>query len=177
MNRNHTIWASLDEIRIGERTVARLSASTVELYRLWLEQGREAPPVRLARAGDAFVVRDGRHRVAAALAAGHTVIEAEVRPIGRIRSLITAVADAMAQHNTEIGRCRSLDLTWGRALGSASRLHRAGRGFDSHRLHPGLRSVNGKHAPFVRPRCGFNSCRRLSRKPDRPRFARAHERS
>ena len=24
-----------------------------------------------------------------------------------------------------------------------------------------LRSVNGKHAPFVRPRCGFNSCRRL----------------
>ncbi len=92
MNRNHTIWASLDEIRIGERTVARLSASTVELYRLWLEQGREAPPVRLARAGDTFVVRDGRHRVAAALAAGHTVIEAEVRPIGRIRSLITAVA-------------------------------------------------------------------------------------
>ena len=25
-----------------------------------------------------------------------------------------------------------------------------------------LRSVNGKHAPFVRPRCGFDSCRRLS---------------
>jgi hypothetical protein len=24
------------------------------------------------------------------------------------------------------------------------------------------RSVNGKHAPFVRPRCGFNSCRGLS---------------
>ena len=49
MNRNQTIWASLDEIRIGERTVSRLSASTVELYRRWLEQGREAPPVRLAR--------------------------------------------------------------------------------------------------------------------------------
>ena len=28
-----------------------------------------------------------------------------------------------------------------------------------------LRSVNGKHAPFVRPRCGFNSCRRLSNSP------------
>src|SRR5215210_3050456 len=27
----------------------------------------------------------------------------------------------------------------------------------------GLRSVNGKHAPFVRPKCGFNSCRRLLR--------------
>ena len=28
-----------------------------------------------------------------------------------------------------------------------------------------LRSVNGQHAPFVRPRCGFNSCRRLSLTP------------
>jgi hypothetical protein len=90
--RNETTWASLDEIRIGERTVARLSAATVEQYRLWLEQGRVAPPVRLARAGDAFVVRDGRHRVAAALAAGHTVIEAEVRPIGRIRALVVSIA-------------------------------------------------------------------------------------
>ena len=31
--------------------------------------------------------------------------------------------------------------------------------------HSGLRSVNGKHAPFVRPRCGFNSCRRLLHTP------------
>ena len=51
---------------------------TVERYREWLEQGREAPPVRLARDGDGFVVRDGRHRVAAAVAAGHVVIEARV---------------------------------------------------------------------------------------------------
>ena len=36
-------------------------------------------------------------------------------------------------------------------------------GFDSRRLHFCLRSVNGKHAPFVRPRCGFDSCRRLLR--------------
>ena len=35
------------------------------------------------------------------------------------------------------------------------------RGFESLRLHSSLRSVNGKHAPFVRPRCGFDSCRRL----------------
>jgi hypothetical protein len=33
--------------------------------------------------------------------------------------------------------------------------------FDSDRLHSSLRSVNGKHAPVVRPRCGFDSCRRL----------------
>jgi hypothetical protein len=36
-------------------------------------------------------------------------------------------------------------------------------GFDSRRLHSSLRSVNGKHTPFVRPRCGFDSCRRLLR--------------
>ena len=29
---HETIWASLDEIRIGERTVARLSTATIELY-------------------------------------------------------------------------------------------------------------------------------------------------
>jgi hypothetical protein len=51
----------------------------VELYRQWLENGRHAPPVRLARDGDGFVVRDGRHRVAAALAAGHVGIEAVLR--------------------------------------------------------------------------------------------------
>ena len=42
-------------------------------------------------------------------------------------------------------------------------------GFDSRRLHSlpisSLRSVNGKHAPFVRPRCGFDSCRRLLSAP------------
>lgn len=92
MTRNQTTWASLDEIRIGERTVARLSASTVERYRQWLEEGRDAPPVRLAPHGDGFVVRDGRHRVAAALEAGHRFIEAEVRPIawllGRLSSIV-----------------------------------------------------------------------------------------
>jgi len=76
-----TIWAPLAEIRINERTTRSLSAATVKRYRQWLEQGREAPPVSLALLGDAFVVRDGRHRVAAALTAGHTVIEAEVRRI------------------------------------------------------------------------------------------------
>lgn len=36
------------------------------------------------------------------------------------------------------------------------------------RLRPSpfrLRSVNGKHAPVVRPRCGFDSCRRLLHTP------------
>ncbi len=48
------------------------------------------------------------------------------------------------------------------STGRAPRLQRGRCRFDSDRLHSlRLRSVNGKHAPFVRPRCGFESCRRL----------------
>ena len=56
-----------------------LDRAKIELYRAWLEEGREPPPVRLARAGEILYVRDGRHRITAALVAGHTVIEAEMR--------------------------------------------------------------------------------------------------
>jgi hypothetical protein len=73
-----TIWARLDDIRVGDRRARAVNVAKVARYRDWLEQGRAAPPVRLARNGDVFVVRDGRHRVAAALAAGHAVIEAEL---------------------------------------------------------------------------------------------------
>jgi hypothetical protein len=51
------------------------------------------------------------------------------------------------------------------STGRAPRLHRGRCRFDSDRLHLRLRSVNGKHTPFVRPRCGFDSCRRLLRTP------------
>jgi hypothetical protein len=51
------------------------------------------------------------------------------------------------------------------STGRAPRLQRGRCRFDSDRLHLRLRSVNGKHAPFVRPRCGFNSCRRLLQTP------------
>jgi hypothetical protein len=79
--RVETVWVPLTRVRIRERRLRGLSASTVDRYRLWLEQGREAPPVRLVRQGEWYLVRDGRHRVAAALAAGLTEIEAEVRRI------------------------------------------------------------------------------------------------
>ena len=78
-----TVWVPLAEVRISERRWRSINGSTVERYREWLEQGREAPPVRLARQGDWYVVRDGRHRVAAALAAGHALVEAELRRIAR----------------------------------------------------------------------------------------------
>ena len=74
-----TIWARLDDVRVSERRGRAVNAAKVARYIEWLEQGRVAPPVRLARNGDVFVVRDGRHRVAAALAAGHAVIEAELQ--------------------------------------------------------------------------------------------------
>ena len=122
MNTHETIWASLDEIRIGERTVARLSTATIELYRAWLEQGREAPPVRLARQGDEFVVRDGRHRVAAALAAGHRFIEAEVRPIARLLRRLSAIARSPS------GGSPSLGARGRGSSGRTPRLHRGGVG-------------------------------------------------
>ena len=55
------------------------TAAKIERYRVWLEEGREPPPVRLTRAGETFYVRDGRHRITAARVAGHVLIEAEVR--------------------------------------------------------------------------------------------------
>ena len=117
----NTIWAPLAEIRISERAARTLSRATVERYRQWLEQGREAPPVRLARLDEGFVVRDGRHRVAAALEAGHTVIEAEVRPITRFwRWLREAMGEAARRRFPPI---------WGRGSdGRAPRLHRGGAG-------------------------------------------------
>jgi hypothetical protein len=94
-----TTWVPLVDVRV---TARRVDAATVDRYREWLEQGCEAPPVRLARHGDAFVVRDGRHRVAAALAAGHVVIEAVIQRIGRLatrpwRWLVRAAALAAAR--------------------------------------------------------------------------------
>ncbi len=73
-----SFWVPLAQVQISERRRRGISAPTVERYRLWLEQGRKAPPVRLARHGDAFVIRDGRHRVAAAVAAGHALVEAVI---------------------------------------------------------------------------------------------------
>jgi hypothetical protein len=71
-----TIWVPLAEVQISNRSRRNIDQPTVERYRRWLEQGLDPPPVRLARHGGAYLVRDGRHRVAAALAAGHAVVEA-----------------------------------------------------------------------------------------------------
>jgi hypothetical protein len=78
-----TIWAPLVQIRISKRRWRSIDQATVERHRQWLEEGRKAAPVCRALQGDAYVVRDGRHRVAAALAAGHAVIEAELRRIAQ----------------------------------------------------------------------------------------------
>jgi len=84
------IWVPLAQVRVSQRRARSLSAATVERYRQWLEQGRGAPAVRLVRHGDEFVVRDGCHRVAAALAAGHLDIKAVVRRIARLPMTLRA---------------------------------------------------------------------------------------
>lgn len=190
-----TFWAPLTQIRVSERGRRGINPQTVEQYRSWLEAGREAPPVRLARTGDAYIVRDGRHRVAAAMAAGHVLIEAVLQRIAEMARRLVARASPppslelfgdvahRAEHLacTEEERVRLPPSPLKGPQHASRRLHpleflvvaqktpkAAGRrGFESLRLHSCLRSVNGKHAPFVRPRCGFNSCRRLSRDPGR----------
>jgi hypothetical protein len=87
--RTAVVWVPIDEIRISARRRRCINRATVDQYRLWLEDGREAPPVRLVRDGDAYVVRDGRHRVAAALAAGHAVVKAVVQRIAGLARAAT----------------------------------------------------------------------------------------
>lgn len=55
---------------------------------------------------------------------------------------------------------RRLHLAQGRESAGADSRPR-GQEAASRRCSSGLRSVNGKHTPFVRPGCGFESCRRL----------------
>jgi ParB-like nuclease domain len=111
-----TTWIPLAQVQISERHARSLSVATIERYRQWLEQGREAPPVILARHGAGYVVRDGRHRVAAAAAAGHTLIEAELH---RLREALRAV----------LRRRSRVSRLWGRSSwGRAPRLHRGGAG-------------------------------------------------
>ena len=75
------------------------------------------------------------------------------------------VASCCGGSTPPVRTCR-FPSVWGcSSSGRAPRLQRGGCRFDSDRLHLCLRSVNGKHAPFVRPRCGFDSCRRLLHTP------------
>lgn len=83
MPRHHlpaaTRFVPLAQVVISARRSRGVCPRTVERYRQLLEDGRDAPPVRLVPHGDRFLVRDGRHRVHAARAAGFQLIEAEVR--------------------------------------------------------------------------------------------------
>jgi hypothetical protein len=60
--------------------------------------------------------------------------------------------------------------------GRAPRLQREDAG-STPAISIGLRSVNGKHAPLVWPRCGFDSCRRLFTRPKRSSTALRRQRS
>jgi hypothetical protein len=107
MRKNHsraaTLWVPLDEIRISERRRRSINRATVEQYRQWLEEGREAPPVRLVCQGDMYAVRDGRHRVAAALAAGHAVVKAVLQRIAGFARAAITVARATPIDTNHLG--------------------------------------------------------------------------
>ena len=129
-NDTQTVWAPLAEIAISERTLRSLSAATVERYRAWLEQGREAPAIRISRAGDIYVVRDGRHRVAAALAAGHRFIEAKVQPIVGLLRRLGRSARSLLGGASPAAQTTGMRFFWKNASLAPRR-----SGFDPRRLH------------------------------------------
>ena len=116
-------WVLLADVRMSDRRRRGLSVPKVELYRQWLEEGREAPPVELALDGEGFVVRDGRHRVAAALEAGHAGIEAVLPQC--LRWLVRVPVRV----GRFVVRLAWPAPVWGRSSGGrAPRLHRGGAG-------------------------------------------------
>ena len=126
-----TICVSLVDVRISERRRQSTNASKVEQYRLWLEQGREAPPVRLARDGVGYVVRDGRHRVLAAIAAGHADIEAVLSAIARMIRRLTRRAERMRRRGLLRARAAPIAAAppnLGMSGGRTPRLQRGGAG-------------------------------------------------
>ena len=104
---------------------------TVEQYRRWLEQGREAPPVRLIRDGDVYFVRDGRHRIAAARAAGYTAIEADVLDPDALPRL-------ERRHGLRSSRYHHCDDVGMKFFRKNASLAPRRSGFDSRRLHQAL---------------------------------------
>jgi hypothetical protein len=129
-NDTQTIWAPLAEIALSQRALRSLSKTTIEQYRGWLEQGREAPAIRISRVGDEYVVYDGRHRVAAALAAGHRFIEAEVRPIARWLHRFGRIARRPLGGASHAAQILGMRFFWKNASLAPRR-----SGFDPRRLH------------------------------------------
>lgn len=70
----------LDEVVIAKKRRRGVCLKTVERYRKLMEMGVEMPPVTVTQTiQGTYAVRDGRHRVMAARAAGEILIEAVVR--------------------------------------------------------------------------------------------------
>ena len=88
--------------------------------------------MRLARHGDGFVLRDGRHRVAAALAAGLVVIEAEVAR--SLRAFLARLVAACGIRSTE-RRPRAAARLGTKLFRKSTSLAPRRSGFDSRRLH------------------------------------------
>jgi hypothetical protein len=68
------------QARTFDRAFRPDASAAAHWTRLWLAQagGAALPPVSVYRVGDAYVVRDGHHRISVARELGLTTIEAEV---------------------------------------------------------------------------------------------------
>jgi hypothetical protein len=145
-----TIWAPLAEVRISERRRRSINHATVERYRQWLEQGHEPAPGAPRTAGQRL--RGTGRPPSRRCRPGR-------RP--RLHRGVPTTDSSDARASSPLEHPAPGD----EALSAEPSFAPRRSGFDSRHLHSGLRSVNGKHAPFVRPRCGFDSCRRLCHTP------------
>ena len=150
-----TVWVPLVDIRISERRSRSMRPATIEQYRLWLEQSGDPPAVRLAVQGDS--VRRTRRPAPSRRSAGRG--RRGDRGRGDRRNAAIVNASPMGDP------CPPMGLACHLGDEALAGEHLACTEEERVRLPPSppprLRSVNGKHAPFVRPRCGFDSCRRL----------------
>ncbi|MDO8600776.1 MAG: ParB N-terminal domain-containing protein [bacterium] len=65
------VLLSIGSLRFSEKKRRGVSEKRVEELRRLVEAGRDLPPIRVHALGDGtYVVRDGRHRIKAHLAAG-----------------------------------------------------------------------------------------------------------
>jgi len=83
----------ISDIRLDGKTHARagLKAEVIADYTKAMKQGDIFPPIIVFKDGDDYWLADGFYRVYAALAAGQTEIEAEVRDGNRRDALLFAV--------------------------------------------------------------------------------------
>jgi ParB-like chromosome segregation protein Spo0J len=79
-------YVQIARIHVSAKDRRRINAAKVDRYARLYEAGRDFPPIVVLANSDFYVVRDGRHRLAAQIEAGFTAV-----PV-RIINPVTSVA-------------------------------------------------------------------------------------